>query len=114
MRPAPLGLVSTAWQAHLCLPLCSPLYLEHSYVCTRKEGIARTEAERSSEPRNSSEVGCDLGERGLPTACQAPDGWLRPRYALASRNEGMAPFSNCGRALAYGPAGAPWSESNRV
>src|SRR3982751_574964 len=53
-------------------------------------------------------------QRGLPTACQAPEGWLRPRCALASWNEGMAPFSNCGRALAYGPAGAPWSGSNRV
>src|SRR3954447_3486846 len=53
-------------------------------------------------------------DRGLPTACQAPEGWLRPRCALASWNEGMAAFSNCGRALAYGPAGAPWSGSNRV
>ena len=31
-------------------------------------------------------------DRGLPTACQAPDGWLGPRVALTSRNEGMAAF----------------------
>jgi hypothetical protein len=44
----------------------------------------------------------------------ASDGWLGPRFALASRNEGMAAFSNRGRALTYGSTGAPWSGSNRV